>query len=383
MNKILNGSNGFEKDKDNIFLLLRAHFTSLTNDGFDTNLEYDPKDKVFKFDNTRTDGEEQVRRVADLRYTDDNRFYQFFSLKTVRLEEKLYSINGINLKNFDTYDVRAMVDVFLSDCSNNSINNVGGEIKVQFEELEKGVLGASYAFDNDELIYIKIDPIQWEAASVPIRWYLLYHEPGHDVLNLDHGSGGKMMFNFIDKNYSWDEFWKDRNQMFSTFKSIMNISSLDTKSSIDGDNFFGIDFSRSFYEISNQQALAYFAGKQKAQDGVAWINFDVYKDKIDEEIRDFDFTFFTLGFPVIEDANLDELTPNAFSAYKIYNLGEKTKAYKDFNSLTDLFNSQILKSPNAESDAEILTWETQFFKLKLHLMYLSDGQALQLMYLKK
>ena len=47
--------------------------------------------------------------------------------------------------------------------------------------------------------------------------YILYHELGHDVLNLEHGQGGKMMFNFADRDYSWDEFFKDKEYMFSYY----------------------------------------------------------------------------------------------------------------------------------------------------------------------
>ena len=46
----------------------------------------------------------------------------------------------------------------------------------------------------------------------------MYHELGHDVLNLDHGNGGKMMFNYVDRDYSWKEFFVDSDYMFNNFK---------------------------------------------------------------------------------------------------------------------------------------------------------------------
>ena len=39
-------------------------------------------------------------------------------------------------------------------------------------------------------------------------------ETNKDILNLDHGEGGKMMFNFADKEYSWDDFIEDKQYMF-------------------------------------------------------------------------------------------------------------------------------------------------------------------------
>ena len=43
-----------------------------------------------------------------------------------------------------------------------------------------------------------------------------------DVLNLGHGEGGKMMFNFSDRGYSWDEFFEDKEEMFSVFIKYKN-----------------------------------------------------------------------------------------------------------------------------------------------------------------
>jgi hypothetical protein len=43
---------------------------------------------------------------------------------------------------------------------------------------------------------------------------VLYHELGHDILNLKHGFGGRMMDPVSDLGYSWDEFWTARQDMF-------------------------------------------------------------------------------------------------------------------------------------------------------------------------
>ena len=91
-------------------------------------------------------------------------------------------------------------------------------IDATFEILDKGVLGLSMGiFDNDKII-LKINAEEWKNATSLERWYTIYHELGHDVLNLQHGEGGKMMFNFsIDKDYTWEDFFKERDEMFETF----------------------------------------------------------------------------------------------------------------------------------------------------------------------
>ncbi|MDB2495459.1 hypothetical protein N9X07_04660, partial [Flavobacteriaceae bacterium] len=77
------------------------------------------------------------------------------------------------------------------------------------------VIALSYGMNNDSKIIIKVDPKKWAEASLEKKWYILYHELGHDILNLEHGEGGKMMFNFADKEYSWDDFIEDKKYMLS------------------------------------------------------------------------------------------------------------------------------------------------------------------------
>ena len=88
-----------------------------------------------------------------------------------------------------------------------------------FEELEGKNIAISYGLNDDRNIVIKVDPTNWQDASIEKKWYIIYHELGHDVLNLEHGQGGKMMFNFADKEYHWLEFIQDKKVMFDYYKS--------------------------------------------------------------------------------------------------------------------------------------------------------------------
>lgn len=116
------------------------------------------------------------------------------------------------------YDLKSMVEVFLNDCRNNNISIVANNtIKATFETLDGGAIALSYGYNDDSMILLKVDPEMWANSSKEKRWYVLYHELGHDVLNLDHGEGGKMMFNFIDKEYTWEDFVTDRDYMFKSY----------------------------------------------------------------------------------------------------------------------------------------------------------------------
>ena len=63
-------------------------------------------------------------------------------------------------------------------------------------------------------IDIVVDPDYWQTFNQAKRFYVFYHELGHDIFNLNHGNGGKMMFNYADRDITWDDFLEDRESMF-------------------------------------------------------------------------------------------------------------------------------------------------------------------------
>jgi len=128
-------------------------------------------------------------------------------------------IGDTNIEDVNVYDLEAMIRLFLKDCELNQIK-LSSDYKITstFETLDKGVVALAYGIFNDKEIIIKVSPEEWSKASNPKRWYILYHELGHDVLNLKHGQGGKMMFNFTEEDYTWDDFFRDKDYMFNSMK---------------------------------------------------------------------------------------------------------------------------------------------------------------------
>jgi hypothetical protein len=135
------------------------------------------------------------------------------------LNENKFKINNKDFRKTETYDLKSMITIFLEDCKLNGIS-IPDIINISstFEVLESKTLGISLGMDNDDIVVIKIDPESWSKSSITKRWYLIYHELGHDVLNLKHGEGGKMMFTFSDREYKWEEFFEDKEYMFKYFK---------------------------------------------------------------------------------------------------------------------------------------------------------------------
>lgn len=126
------------------------------------------------------------------------------------------NIGQTNIRDVNTYDLQEMVQFFLDDCKRSNINVPKIEtLSATFEPLDEGVIALAYGMNDDDKIIIRVDPSAWQNSDSIKKWYVLYHELGHDVLNLDHGEGGKMMFNFADREYSWDEFYTDKDYMFN------------------------------------------------------------------------------------------------------------------------------------------------------------------------
>jgi hypothetical protein len=62
------------------------------------------------------------------------------------------------------------------------------------------VVGVSFGKNNDDVVEIYIDNSFWEATNQSSRKKLIYHELGHDILNLDHSEDPKnFMFPNINK----------------------------------------------------------------------------------------------------------------------------------------------------------------------------------------
>ena len=121
---------------------------------------------------------------------------------------KLY-IEEFKEKNIGKYDINKIISL------SNSLDKM--QVKSTFESMENSKLAVSYGMNDDKNILIKVNPVTWSTASNQKKWYIIYHELGHDILNLNHGEGDKMMFNFIDKKYTWGDFFEDRHKMFEIY----------------------------------------------------------------------------------------------------------------------------------------------------------------------
>ena len=130
-------------------------------------------------------------------------------------------VNG--LANVNPFNLDRYIDKFILDASTNhniDLSYVNKRKKlILFRELDRQTIAAAYKMNDDDSVLVLVDPENWYDANQAKRWYIIYHELGHDILNLEHGECGPMMNETTSGNYSWDRLEKDKNIMFEKYKS--------------------------------------------------------------------------------------------------------------------------------------------------------------------
>lgn len=150
-------------------------------------------------------------------------FNKFSGVKTPSMKNKsLYKVaNG--LANVNPFNLDKYIDKFILDAKTNHNIDLSYVSKkdrlILFRELEGDRIASAYKMNDDESVLVLVDPENWYEANQSKRWYIIYHELGHDILNLNHGECGPMMNERASGNYSWDRLEKDKNTMFEMFKS--------------------------------------------------------------------------------------------------------------------------------------------------------------------
>ena len=147
--------------------------------------------------------------------------YREIEAPTIKNRNKYKVANG--LANVNPFNLDRYIDKFILDAKTNhniDLSYVNEKDKlILFRELEGETIAAAYKMNEDDSVLVLVDPENWYDANQAKRWYIIYHELGHDVLNLKHGECGPMMNETTSGNYSWDRLEKDKNIMFEKYKS--------------------------------------------------------------------------------------------------------------------------------------------------------------------
>ena len=129
--------------------------------------------------------------------------------------------SNMRLFKMNPFDLKAYVDAFIKDAKNNhglSLN--AGEIFVKFEQLDGNTIALAYNHNKDNVVVL-VDPENWNNATPIKRWWIMYHELGHDILNLDHNQGGSALMNATTQgiNFNYTTFYNNKVKLFNYIKN--------------------------------------------------------------------------------------------------------------------------------------------------------------------
>ena len=89
--------------------------------------------------------------------------------------------------------------------------------------------GLSYGMNDDDRIEIYINPSTWESFNKPMRYFLMYHELSHDVLNIDDlkdlpSNEGKLMYPAIAtyESKTMDDFIESSHELLEEVAANQN-----------------------------------------------------------------------------------------------------------------------------------------------------------------
>lgn len=85
----------------------------------------------------------------------------------------------------------------------------------------KGAAGIAYGMNDDRGVFVRIDVKAWGSYNKNLRRWLIWHELGHDIFNLEHEEhrGAKIMFPSMPYDVTNYEWVKYKNEYINYLKS--------------------------------------------------------------------------------------------------------------------------------------------------------------------
>ena len=174
----------------------------------------------------------------------DKNYYVFFNItNSVVFEDQYNNIDNNYVGDYENFE--PYVDQFYRELEQYGIVKVRPKkINIRLESLDTSentyhMHGFSTGFDNDDIIDITINKRSWNTFSKAQKYYLIFHELAHDVLNLDdldynNPNEKNIMYPSIHsfKSLSMDDFIDNFNILLEEYKANENdyniINSIDT-----------------------------------------------------------------------------------------------------------------------------------------------------------
>lgn len=152
----------------------------------------------------------------------------FFAYNVIQNQIKVNHYNEIVANSYDSEeDFDKYVQKFYRDLEYNGIYPKKPKIQIiKFSKLDQidnttHIHGLSFGSGDDDRIEIYINPSTWQQFNKPMKYFLMYHELAHDVLNLDDleaksWNEGKLMYPVISsyENKNMDDFIESAHALF-------------------------------------------------------------------------------------------------------------------------------------------------------------------------
>ena len=164
----------------------------------------------------------------------DKNYYAFLNITNSVVFEDQYNNMDNNYvgdyENFEPY-----VDQFYRELEQSGIAKVRPKkMNIRLESLDTSentyhMHGFTTGFDNDNIIDITINKRSWNTFNKAQKYYLIFHELAHDVLNLDdldynNPNEKNIMYPSIHsfKSLTMDDFIDNFNNLLEDYKSIVD-----------------------------------------------------------------------------------------------------------------------------------------------------------------
>ena len=135
-----------------------------------------------------------------------------------------------NLSYESNEEFKSYVDKFFRDLDNNNVRYViPQDFVIKFSDLESikntaHTHGVSLGYEDDTKVEIYINKRSWNSFNKTQRYYIIYHELSHDILNLDdlddsENNYGKIMYPYISKydGLRMNDFIRNLKQLFDSY----------------------------------------------------------------------------------------------------------------------------------------------------------------------
>ena len=131
-----------------------------------------------------------------------------------------------NVANLNQFDLHAFLTVFVKDAKENFgldfsyIYNYEVDLEFNSTVRKAGSKTIAYtdALGDNKRVHIVVIPAKWSKMTPAERLAVMYHELGHDILNLDHkAEKGPLMSVYATRGQTFDQLFELRKEMFADY----------------------------------------------------------------------------------------------------------------------------------------------------------------------